>query len=64
MPTNSTPSDLMSDLLQATLVKQPELAQKQLRLLQKISADSSSKPPAGSNDSASSATPAPSNKEQ
>jgi hypothetical protein len=65
METNSTPSAaVLSELLMQSLTKDPMLAQKQTRLLQKIGGDSNSKLPADLSDSASSAPPASSSNQE
>jgi hypothetical protein len=59
MATDSTPSAaVLSELLMQSLTKDPTLAQKQMRLLQKIGDASNSRPLADSSASESSAQPA------
>lgn len=48
MTSNSTPSDVLSQIMQAGLSKSAHLAEKQRRLLQMISASSNSEPPVDS----------------
>jgi hypothetical protein len=57
MANNSNPSAVLSELMRASLSKNPALASKQQRLLQKISEGSNSKQPGVSNGSEPGAQP-------
>ena len=51
MTKNSTPSEILAEIMQQSLTKNPELAAKQARLLQMLSNDTNSPRPADSTES-------------